>query len=76
MKGTKMAQTFFHRRLTGEAVKRGVVMIEDDGQDYFYSIARAERAAFKAWAKEVFAGGPNCKRLAGSWPSYRVVQPQ
>jgi hypothetical protein len=51
-------------------------MIEDDSRDYFYQVTRKERAAFKAWAKEVFAGGPNCKRLAGSWPSYRVVQPQ
>lgn len=72
-----MAQTFHHRRIPDGTPPSGpAVTITDDGKDYVYHmISRRERAAFKTWATDVFAGGMNRKRLVGSWPHYTVKQP-
>jgi len=69
--------SFHHCRLPdGTHPKRSNdVTVTDDGKEYVYRIARADRAAFKAWATDTFAGGMNCKRLVGAWPSFEVRQP-
>ncbi len=80
MAGKRIAdipRTFFHRRIAlGDPHPHATTAcVTDDGTEYLYSVGRQERAAFKAWAAGVFAGGMNCKRLSGAWPNYRVVQP-
>ena len=68
--------SFHHRRIALNEPRPAstTVCVHDDGEDWLYHVERKERAAFKAWAKVIFAGGMNCKRLEGRWPSYTVRQ--
>ena len=72
-----MITTFHHRRIElNDPQPRGqTACVTDDGKDWLYRVKRNERRAFKKWARSVFAGGPNCKRLAGAWPNYTITQP-
>ena len=72
-----MSVTFHHcRRPAGSCLDTtDDVVICDDGQEHCFRISRKDRRAFKAWAREIFAGGMNRKRLMGAWPSYEVKQP-